>query len=54
MLQEKEQLVQISEIELPRDQYAHSGAPTEWWWHVGTLESADGRKFGFEINATGI
>lgn len=41
-------------ISLPADQYAHSGAPTEWWWHVGTLTSADGRKFGFEINATGM
>lgn len=54
MSQEKRQLVQISEIELPKDQYAHSGAPTEWWWHVGTLVSADGRKFGFEINAAGM
>ncbi|MHB1277995.1 MAG: lipocalin-like domain-containing protein [Bacteroidia bacterium] len=41
-------------IVLPGDQYAHTGAPTEWWWHVGTLQSADGRTFGFEINATGM
>lgn len=44
----------VPAISLPADQYAHSGAPTEWWWHVGTLTSADGRKFGFEINATGM
>ena len=44
----------VSSISLPADQYAHSGAPTEWWWHVGTLVSADDRKFGFEINATGM
>ena len=41
-------------ILLPKDQFAHEGAPTEWWWHVGTLASADGRTFGFEINATGM
>lgn len=38
-------------IQLPLDQYGHKGAPSEWWWHIGTLESKDGRKFGFEINA---
>lgn len=38
-------------IELPRDQYAHEGALVEWWWHVGTLETENGRKFGFEVNA---
>lgn len=41
-------------IRLPEDQYAHRGVSTEWWWHVGSLVGADGRKFGFEINATGI
>ncbi|HWF04615.1 MAG TPA: lipocalin-like domain-containing protein [Candidatus Angelobacter sp.] len=43
----------LSAISLPRDQYRHAGAPTEWWWHVGTLKAANGRTFGFEINATG-
>ena len=38
-----------SAIFLPADQYLHRGAPTEWWWHVGTLKSGD-RIFGFEIN----
>jgi predicted secreted hydrolase len=37
-------------IQLPADQYAHPGAPTEWWWHIGTLKAGD-RVFGFEINA---
>lgn len=41
------------EIRLPEDHYAHEGAPTEWWWHTGTLLAEDGRRFGFEINATG-
>jgi predicted secreted hydrolase len=39
-----------SVIRLPQDQYLHLGAPTEWWWHTGTLMSGD-RTFGFEINA---
>jgi len=38
---------------LPRDQYAHPGAPKEWWWHTGTLVAAD-RVFGFEINVSGV
>ena len=37
-------------LNFPTDHYAHSGAPSEWWWHVGTLY-CDGRAFGFEINA---
>jgi predicted secreted hydrolase len=41
---------QQSAITLPDDQYAHAGAPTEWWWHIGTLK-AGSRTFGFEINA---
>lgn len=41
-------------ISLPEDQYGHRGAPTEWWWHIGTLVTSDGRKFGFEINATNM
>lgn len=39
-----------SVIHLPADHYLHIGAPTEWWWHIGTLKSGD-RTFGFEINA---
>jgi len=37
-------------IFLPADQYLHRGAPTEWWWHIGTLKAGE-RVFGFEINA---
>ena len=39
-----------SAIRLPANHYLHRGAPTEWWWHVGTLK-AGSRTFGFEINA---
>lgn len=37
-------------LSLPEDMYRHDGAPTEWWWHIGTLRAGD-REFGFEINA---
>ena len=37
-------------IRLPADHYAHPGAPTEWWWNIGTLRAGE-RIFGFEINA---
>lgn len=37
-------------LSLPEDMYRHDGAPTEWWWHIGTLRAGD-RVFGFEINA---
>jgi predicted secreted hydrolase len=39
-------------IHLPNDHYRHVEAPTEWWWHIGTLTAGD-RIFGFEINAAG-
>ena len=37
-------------LKLPQDMYLHPGAPTEWWWHIGTLRAGE-RVFGFEINA---
>src|SRR5437588_4485088 len=37
-------------LSLPKDMYLHVGAPTEWWWSIGTLRSGS-RLFGFEINA---
>jgi len=37
-------------LSLPDDMYRHKDAPTEWWWHIGTLRAGD-RVFGFEINA---
>ena len=37
-------------LRLPQDMYQHPGAPTEWWWHIGTLRAGE-RVFGFEINA---
>ncbi len=40
-------------LHLPADMYMHPGAPTEWWWHTGTLKAGN-RVFGFEINAAGF
>jgi predicted secreted hydrolase len=37
-------------LSLPKDMYLHPGAPTEWWWSIGTLHSGS-RVFGFELNA---
>jgi len=37
-------------LSLPEDMYLHEGAPTEWWYFIGTLHSGR-RSFGFEINA---
>ncbi len=37
-------------LKLPEDMYRHPNAPTEWWWHTGTLRVGS-RIFGFEFNA---
>lgn len=40
-----------AQIHLPADHYLHRGAPTEWWWNIGTLRAGE-RIFGFEITAS--
>lgn len=35
--------------EFPRDHGAHDAFRTEWWYYTGHLETAEGRRFGFEI-----
>lgn len=35
--------------EFPRDHGPHQGFKTEWWYCTGNLESAEGRRFGFQI-----
>lgn len=54
MSENQENPILVPAINLPADQYAHKDAPTEWWWHIGTLIAEDGRVFGFEVNATGM
>ncbi len=36
-------------LEFPRDHGAHRDTQTEWWYLTGQLESADGRRFGFQF-----
>jgi predicted secreted hydrolase len=36
-------------VELPRDLYAHREAQTEWWYYTGHMQTASGRRFGFEL-----
>ena len=36
-------------VRLPRDLYAHAGAQTEWWYYTGHMQTASGRRFGFEL-----
>src|SRR5215212_8204270 len=36
-------------VELPRDLYAHKEAQTEWWYYTGHMQTALGRRFGFEL-----
>jgi predicted secreted hydrolase len=33
----------------PRDYFSHGEYQTEWWYYTGNVESADGRRFGFEL-----
>ncbi len=36
-------------VELPRDLYAHKNSQTEWWYYTGHMQTASGRRFGFEL-----
>jgi len=36
-------------FEFPRDYFNHPDFQTEWWYYTGNLQTADGRKFGFEL-----
>jgi predicted secreted hydrolase len=33
----------------PRDHFAHDAYRSEWWYFTGHLQSANGRRFGYEI-----
>lgn len=37
------------QYEFPRDHHAHSDFQTEWWYFIGNLFDAQGRRFGYEI-----
>ncbi len=36
-------------IEFPRDLGPHPDYQTEWWYYTGNLETADGRRFGYQL-----
>jgi predicted secreted hydrolase len=35
--------------EFPRDHFAHDAYRTEWWYYTGHLQTANGRRFGYEL-----
>ncbi|MDA1315620.1 MAG: carotenoid 1,2-hydratase [Acidobacteria bacterium] len=37
------------QYEFPRDHFSHSTFKTEWWYYTGNLQTAEGRRFGFEL-----
>ena len=37
------------EYQFPRDHGSHPGFKTEWWYFTGHLDSADGRRFGYQL-----
>ena len=37
------------QYEFPRDHGSHDAFRTEWWYYTGHLETAEGRRFGFEL-----
>jgi predicted secreted hydrolase len=36
-------------IRFPRDLGPHDDYQTEWWYYTGNLETADGRRFGYQL-----
>lgn len=37
------------EFSFPRDHAAHAPFRIEWWYYTGNLETAEGRRFGFQL-----
>lgn len=37
------------EFEFPHDHFAHPEFEIEWWYYTGNLETASGRRFGYEL-----
>jgi predicted secreted hydrolase len=35
--------------EFPRDYFDHPDFQTEWWYYTGNVQTANGRRFGFEL-----
>jgi predicted secreted hydrolase len=39
----------VREFKFPDDHGPHPEFQTEWWYYTGNLESADGRRFGYQL-----
>jgi predicted secreted hydrolase len=37
------------EYKFPRDHYSHDDFRIEWWYYTGNLESAEGKRFGYQV-----
>lgn len=37
------------QYQFPRDHWSHPEFKTEWWYWTGNLQTAEGRRFGFEL-----
>src|ERR1700733_1804092 len=37
------------QFQFPRDHFNHPEFQTEWWYYTGSLRTAEGRRFGFEL-----
>ncbi len=36
-------------LSLPRDHTSHPDNKIEWWYYTGNLDTADGRRFGYQL-----
>src|SRR5687767_14214002 len=36
-------------LSFPADHYSHPDFKTEWWYYTGHLETASGRRFGYQV-----
>src|SRR5688572_10227242 len=36
-------------FEFPRDHASHPDYKIEWWYYTGNVQSADGRRFGYQV-----
>ena len=37
------------EYNFPQDHYSHDDFRIEWWYYTGNLESAEGKRFGYQV-----
>jgi predicted secreted hydrolase len=37
------------QFQFPRDHFSHPDFKTEWWYYTGHLQTADGRRYGYQV-----